>query len=580
MTYKRLLLTGLMTGLVSLHLYGCSHIPQQGESDVTPVEASPDAASKDMDGDLLYEILSGEFSGVRGELHAAVTHYLSAAKLTDDPQIAHRAAQVALYAERYKDALQSIRRWESLTEDTPQNHFEIAKLRLVALLHLGRTEQATQAAHEMVYIDDEFDPRAMQVLEQVLSREAKPEVAVDLLNRLNEQNPKQFPILVLLARFQIEAGINEAANATLDQVLEITDSNSGVWMLKARALSALGRQDEALDAMGRAVDISPENDRLRLQYASMLISQKRYEEAWEHFVLLRSDMPDNQDVLLSLSLLSIETDRPDLARQYLQELLDKGERVQQAHYYMGRLLQNLGEGEQALAHYEQVTEGNFVLDAKLRIASLYAQQGEVERALGSLDNLLDDSEITTTERIRIYLTRGEILRRVGRNKDALEIYNKALAAEPENIDLLYARALTAEKLDMLEMAEKDLRDVISQDPDNANALNALGYTLADRSQRLEEAKGYILRAIELLPDDAAILDSLGWVCYRMGDNQEALKWLRKAFAQLEDAEIAAHLGEVLWVSGNHEEANKIWQRGLQLRPDHEMLNATIKRFRE
>ena len=145
--------------------------------------------------------------------------------------------------------------------------------------------------------------------------------------------------------------------------------------------------------------------------------------------------------------------------------------------------------------------------------------------------------------------------------------------------MLYARALTAEKLDMLERTEADLRKVLSKEPNNANALNALGYTLADRTQRYEEAKKFILKAAQLLPDDPAILDSLGWVYYRLGEYQTAIKWLRKAFAQLEDAEIAAHLGEVLWVSGQQSEAEKIWQRGLEVNKQHSLLLNTIKRYK-
>ena len=182
--------------------------------------------------------------------------------------------------------------------------------------------------------------------------------------------------------------------------------------------------------------------------------------------------------------------------------------------------------------------------------------------------------------VRLYLAQGEVLRNAERNQEALDIYTNALKKSPENIDLLYARALIAEKLDMLDVAESDLRLVLTHEPENVNALNALGYTLADHSQRLQEAKNYILKAAALMPDDPSVLDSLGWVYYRLGEYSESVVHLRKAFAKVEDAEIAAHLGEVLWVSGQAEEADKIWQRGIHLHADHPVLLETMKRFKQ
>jgi tetratricopeptide (TPR) repeat protein len=293
---------------------------------------------------------------------------------------------------------------------------------------------------------------------------------------------------------------------------------------------------------------------------------------------LHQAMPDNHDVLLSLGLLSIEIDRNDLAREYLQQLIDRGQHQDQAHYYLGRIQQSDREIMPAMANYEQVQAGDFLLDARIREAGLLAQLGNTDQALEKLKKLQDVGP-DNNNRIRVYLAQGEVLRQADRDREAMDIYTSALKDAPENVDLLYARALTAEKLDMLDMAESDLRMVLTHEPDNANALNALGYTLADRTERLQEAREYILKAAELLPDDPAVLDSLGWVYYRLGEMEKSIKWLRKAFAKLEDAEIAAHLGEVLWMNGQLEEAGKIWQRGLQLQGDHPILLDTIKRLK-
>ena len=160
------------------------------------------------------------------------------------------------------------------------------------------------------------------------------------------------------------------------------------------------------------------------------------------------------------------------------------------------------------------------------------------------------------------------------------MYSRALMQKPDDTTLLYARGLMAEKADQLKLAEADLRKVIELDPKSADALNALGYTLADRTDRYEEALGYILRASELVPDDPAILDSLGWVNYRMGRMDEAMKWLSKAFEKLEDAEIAAHYGEVLWVNGQKDKAREIWAKGKKQNAKNPVLIETLKRFKQ
>ena len=180
--------------------------------------------------------------------------------------------------------------------------------------------------------------------------------------------------------------------------------------------------------------------------------------------------------------------------------------------------------------------------------------------------------------VRIYIAKGELLRGARRYQQAMDIYNTALEIVPGNSDLLYARALVAEKLGRIDQLEADIQTILKTEPDNAHALNALGFTLADQTDRYEEAYGYLERAIEIMPDDPAIIDSWGWIHYRLGKYEEAIRLLRKALSRLDDAEISAHLGEVLWVSGDREEARAVWQRALQKSPDDPMLQKVMQRF--
>ncbi|VAW69781.1 FIG140336: TPR domain protein, partial [hydrothermal vent metagenome] len=332
-------------------------------------------------------------------------------------------------------------------------------------------------------------------------------------------------------------------------------------------------------SIAAAVEARPKDTHLRLQYARMLVQMKEFKVATGQFLILQKEMPNDENILLSLGLLFIETAEYHQGKQYLQELLNKGYKNQQAHYYLGRIQQSQGEYMAAIANYERVHTGEYLLDARIRSASLIADSGQTEEALTRLESLSDKNQ-AEPDQIKLYLAKGQVLNAARRNDEAYRLYNSALQRSPENTDLLYARALTAEKLDLLEVTESDLKMVIMHEPENASALNALGYTLADRTERLTEARDYILKAAKLLPDDPAILDSLGWVYYRLGQHKDAIKWLSKAFNALQDAEIAAHLGEVLWVDGQTDKARSIWRKGERLEGNKTVLENTMRRLKE
>jgi len=525
--------------------------------------------------DVLFSLLAGEFAGVRGQLDKSVEYYNRAARQTNDLGVVRRAAHIALYAGRYDDVLVMADRWQSLGADK----LELARLKLLAYLHLDNVKAALEEIDKLLIQDGKLNEIAVVSLGHILSREAGDETALEILKALNQQYPEQPRLLMIQAGYEANLNDFESALILMNKVLTLEPNLSDAYQIKAQILMGLGKQQQATEAMSKAVDMRPEDYRLRLRYARLLIQAKQFERAWAEFIQLDMDQPDNESILLSLGLLAIETEKKQQAIKYLQRIVDLNSRNPQVFYYLGRIRQSDGDKAAAIKLYEQVVEGEFSLDANIRISSLLADMGKVDAGLDKLKALL--AKVSNTHgQVRIYLAQGEVLRNANRQKEAMALYNRALKKSPDNTDLLYARALTAEKLNMLERAEADLLKVLSNEPDNANALNALGYTLADRTQRYEEAKNYILKAAQLVPDDPAILDSLGWVYYRLGEFQTAIKWLRKAFAQLEDAEIAAHLGEVLWVSGQHKEAQKIWQRGLDVNNQHSVLLKTIKRYKQ
>jgi tetratricopeptide (TPR) repeat protein len=258
-------------------------------------------------------------------------------------------------------------------------------------------------------------------------------------------------------------------------------------------------------------------------------------------------------------------------------LVRMDEREGEAQYYLGRIYENRKQYDQAIDWYEQVHVGDYQFDARLRVADMLGLAGKTDEAIQHLDAMLKGSQ-SDGSLVRIYVAKGELLRIARRYEEAMTVFNTALGIVPGNTDLLYARALVAERLGRIDQLEQDLKIILKTEPDNAHALNALGFTLADQTKRYDEAYVYLKRAIEIMPEDPAIIDSLGWVQYRLGNYDEAVRLLRTALSRFDDPEIAAHLGEVLWVSGNQQEARGIWQEALKKSPDAPVLLKVMQRF--
>lgn len=529
-----------------------------------------------MNGDLLFNLLAGEFAGVQGKMEQSIAYYAEAAEQSNDPAVISRAAYISLYADEYELALALTDRWYGLNLPADKT---IERIRVVSYLHLEYLEPSVESLEAMLMDGEKLNEKLIAPVTHLLSKETNPAFAKEIVTRLDKKHPQQPFLLLLLAKFEANLGEYDIALKHINQLINLKKDLADAYLIQAQIYAGMGNQPAAVESIAMAVNKRPKDTRLRLQYGRMLVQMKLFEKALQHFMILKKSLPHDENVLLSLGLLSIETGNNQQAKEYLQELLDNGYHNQQAHYYLGRIQQNDNEIMAAIANYERVLNGEYWLDARLRVAGLLAKAGDTEAALIKLESLTL-REQTDKSKIQVYLAKGEVLRSASRNKEAYNLYNAALAMSPENTDLLYARALTAEKLDMLDVAESDLKLVIMHEPENASALNALGYTLADRTERLNEAREYILKAAKLLPDDPAILDSLGWVYFRLGQYDESIKWLSKAFEFLQDAEIAAHLGEALWMDGQTKKAKNIWEKAINLSGNQALLKATMQRLKK
>jgi len=527
-----------------------------------------------LDGDSLFSLLAAEFASNRGDTETSLKYYHQASRQLDDSRLAARTAFIALYGEKYDDALLALNRWRELEPDAE----DLPKMYLITYLKLGQPENAAPYVKGILSGAEGSSLDEAIAVKQLLAKEASPEDAYIVLQKLNDTADKNTHLLILQSRYAAQLKKYDESIAILDQVLEIDPSLYEVLILKAKILTAQGKQNEATAIIKQLLDELPENNDLRLQYARMLVDQRNLQAAIEQYSILYKKMPDDGDVALSLALLNIETKNLDGAVEALEHLIEVDKNVSIANYYLGRIAQNKGEDQQAVDYYQKVKHGEYLFDAQLRIGVLLAVLGKVDEGLAKLE-VLAEEQTDWVLRVKSYLAQGEILRQEKRYKEGVEMFSRALQQKRDDTNLLYARGLMAEKVDRLDMAEADLLKVISKEPDNANALNALGYTLADRTARYQEALDYIKRAANLVPDDPAILDSLGWVSYRLGKMDEALKWLSKAFEMLEDAEIAAHYGEVLWQSNQKEKAREIWEKGKLQNAENPVLVETLKRIK-
>ncbi len=557
-------------------LPGCTSTPEKQQEVVRGDDIAVAPERVPVAQELMFNLLAGEFAGVRGHLEEAMSYYGRAAAISDDPQIINRAAYISLYSGNDQQSVELCERWQDLNYG--QSH-SMDRICLMAYLHLRRLEPVIAKVEELLMLDGKVNESAVSSLTHILGKETTPAFALDIARTLNDKYPDAPFLMLLQARFQASQKLYEESLVSVNHLIRLEPDIVDAYLVKAQALAGLGRQQESIESVAMVVKKRPHDNRLRLQYARMLVQFKAFDEAIEQFLVLKKSMSNDENVLLSLGLLSIEIGQHNDAKHYLQTLLDEGHHNQQAHYYLGRIQQSQGEDMPAIANYERVLSGEYRLDARIRASSLMARSGQYEKALSRLESLAAEQLQNESDRVKVYLAKGEVLRAASRDKEAFTLYNDALNQSPENTDLLYARALTAEKLNLLDVAESDLKMVLMHEPENASALNALGYTLADRTQRYTEARDYILKAAQLLPDDPAILDSLGWVYYRLGQLEDAIKWLSRAFEALQDAEIAAHLGEVLWVSGQTEKAKSIWQKGKTLDGNQAVLRDTIQRFK-
>lgn len=537
--------------------------PQQGQAATAPAaELTPD---------LIYAVLAADVATQRGNPRLAFTYYLQAARLAADPSLVQLAARAALALDD-RDAEQRVSKlWLELAPDS----LEAQQLAAYAALKADDIPLALTHLRRVIALAHDREKDGYLHAARLLADVQPVQRRLDLLRGLIAEDGETAEAYYALALVAAGAERYDDAVAATRRVLELKPDWSEPRIFLVRLLLGQNKRAEARNTLEAFVEKYPEDRGLRMLYAQLLVDEKEFSSARGVFERMLSKAPKEPDVLFALGILSLQLDDTASARAYFSRLSETGQRKDDAAFYLGQVEEDAGNADAAVSWYLKVA-GDNESDAQVRVARLYADQGQIERSREVLQRLRDEQ---ADNAIALFLIEAEILKGVGLDQDAMAVYDGALAQSPDNSDLLYARALHAASMDRVDILERDLNTVLDKDPTNSEALNALGYTLADRTDRYADALGYIQRALEIKPDDPAILDSMGWVQYRLGNLQEALKYLRRAVERTRDGEIAAHLGEVLWAMGQRDEAWKVWEGALADFPDHAYLLQVIGRHR-
>lgn len=568
--------------IASLLLTGCAQTPKpvvsvQPEQSVQAAQAvtnevvEPILPNIELNSALLYEFLLTEFASQRGHKALAVEGSADIAQKTRDPRLARRAAQLALESGDMNRAVAAFRFWQETEPDAVMATRVLSSL----LLRGGKLDEARV---EFVRVLKAEQPKVGPVFMQLYSMAASyPDKAaiLQLVRDLATPYSGVAQARWLVAQMAAAAGDQPLALSEVREAHRLQPEWDAPVALEAQLFYKTAPQ-QSLALLSRHLSAHPQAGEIRLQYARALLEQKQYQPARDQFQMLANDSPDNIELAFAVALISLQLNDLPAAEAQLTQALAKGGKGQDGvAYFLGQLNEAKEDETAALLHYREVKAGEYLFSAQLRVVYLLNKQGKPDEARRYLQQIQAD---TNPQRVQLVMIEAQLLSSDKQYSAAYQVLQQGLAKLPNQPELLYDAAMLADKLGKFEASEQLLRKLIQIKPDHAHAYNALGYSLLERNVRIKEALLLVEKALQLTPDDFAIMDSVGWGYYRNARLDESVAMLRRAFAGNPDPEIAAHLGEVLWVRGDKAEAAKLWQDSLKANPDSVPLQAVIKRY--
>ena len=539
--------------------------------DTTVVSKAKDSGLTDQ---LLYQYLISEIAGQRGRSGLALRGMIDLAQRTRDPRLARRAVEIAFQARQTDAALEATTLWLELEPES-----SVARQAMTAITSNQGTLETTKLDLAKLLAQLKSTAGVLMQLSVILSRFPDKIVVSGAIRELAGPYLKFPEAHFAIAKASMIAKEGEAALLAINKAAKLRPGWAQAAILKSQILrekseeSATSFLKEFLVTYPAAVDV-------RVTYARLLAAQKGYLQAREEFRVAMKSKPEDAEIPYAIGLLAQQIeDYTDAEIQFKRVIDLKPRDASPVFFNLGSIAELKKQPAAAIDFYGMVKAGDYFVSAQLKIAGIVsARDGMLAGRKFLQDAQLGQVDSPET-RIQLILAEAQLLRNAKAFNDAFDALSSAIMMNPDTADLFYDRAMVAEKIEKLDVMESDLRKVIELKPDHAQAYNALGYTFAERNKRLDEAYDLIKKALSLSPDDAFIQDSLGWVLFRTGRLDEALATLKKAYKTRRDPEIAAHLGEVLWVKGEHAEALKLWQTALLENPDNDLLKTVIGKFK-
>ncbi|MBC7502038.1 MAG: tetratricopeptide repeat protein [Herminiimonas sp.] len=543
-----------------------------------PEVAAPEDAlpTVELSEDLMFKLLVAEIGFQRGEWEGAYIAMLTAAQQTRDPRLARRAAEIALSAKQPGETMSAIRLWRDLAPNSDE-----AAQYYLGFVILGDNLEEARAILATRLTDARPAMRAMLMFQtqRLLARAKDKDAAFVLLEDLVAPYNTMPEAHLALSQSAFARGDMERARAEARSALAIKpDSELGALTMA----QVIPDKNDALRYLAEFLTRYPKSSDVRVAYARVLVEQKQYDKARAEFETLLKEKPQDMTLLYALGMLEAQIDNASAAEKYLTTYLkllaqkpDDERDPTQAILVLAQIAEDRKDPEAALKWLAQIESGEAFTGAQIKRAQLIAKRGDLTAARRLLSEIATDTE---RDKTLVILAESQLLRDAGQSREALALLDAGIKLFPTNTDLLYDSAMIAEKLNQTERMEIALRRVIELAPASQHAYNALGYSLAERNVRLPEALSLVEKALTIAPEDPFIMDSMGWVQFRLGNFKEAEALLRRAYALRPDAEIAVHLGEVLWVKGQKDDAKKFWRDANSKDPQSDALKSTLARL--
>lgn len=523
----------------------------------------------------LYQYLISEIAGQRGRPGVAVAGLTDLARKSGDPRIARRALEIAFQNRQQAEAMDAATLWIELEPDSA-----LARQAMAVLLANQGTLDAATASLKLMLADKTKAAGIYLQINQMLSRFTDKQAVLKSVRELAALHPDMAQSHYSLAVAALGVRDADAALKSAQEASRLDGSFQQAAVLTGQLL----RESRPAEAKAHFRDYlahNPAASEVRLALARLLVAEREFADARVEYRALETQLPRDPEIPYAAGLLALQMSDFDAAETLLRKTLGMNLRdTNPVLISLGQVEEARKNWDGALQWYERVTEGEQWVGAQLRKANVLVKQKDLAAGRRFLQESAAQVSDQPAQSVQLVLGESQLLRDVRDYKEASRVLSAALERFPESTEILYDRAMVAEKLDDLAGLERDLRQVIRLKPDYAHAYNALGYTLADRNQRLDEALFLIQKALSLAPQDGFILDSLGWVHFRLGNINQSLAALKQAFALRSDPEIAAHLGEVLWAAGQRDEAMRLWQTSQQTHPGNESLDAVVRRFKQ